>query len=1445
MAWPTDLGRMGSSRRALMAASFRADEEEGDYSFMYSDKDPRWVELESLPTPDRARKGIILDVSRTGQLVTNEVDVRRLKPHLKKALMGRILADVDEDNEQFLRWIKGRYERVGMELPKIEVRFQELSVEGKVYVGSRALPTLLNSVINFAEGMAGHLGLFTSKKKVHKILHSVSGIIKPSRMTLLLGPPGSGKTTLLRSLAGMPDRKLMISGRLTYCGRDLSEVIPQRISSYINQHDMHISEMTVRETLDFSGQCSGVGGGYEMLLELLRREKAAAIKPDPDTDAFMKATAMSGQKSNLVTDYLLKVIGLDICADTILGDEMRRGVSGGEKKRVTTGEMLAGPNRTLFMDDISTGLDSSTTFQIVKFVRQMVHVMDGTVLMSLLQPAPEVFELFDDIILLSEGHIVYQGPREHVLDFFDFMGFRCPERKGIADFLQEVTSKKDQDKYWFNVNQQPFSYISAPEFAESFKTFHVGRYISDSLSIPYDQNRAEYNLIVKETTNKYGISNWKLFKACFSREWLLMKRNSFVYIFKTFQISIMSVIAMSVFLRSQMHHRTIADGTKYINALFYGLTTVMFNGMSEIVMTIERLPVFYKQRDFLFFPSWAFALPYIILRIPISLLESGIWMLITYYPMGFAPAASRFFRQFLALFLIHQMSLSMCRFIAAAGRNVVNASTYGNFFMLLIFVLGGFIISKGYDANSWWAWGIWVSPMSYGQDAISVNEFLDPRWSTPNTDPRINEPTVGKALLKVRGIFTENYIYWISIGAILGFAMVFNTCFVIFLKILNPIGNFHAAIVDEDAEDKEVKEKSSNGNQRQNMSDNNTSSKIISSGKESSVPMILPFQPLSLTFSNVNYYVDIAIETKSKEVQSNRLQLLSNVSGSIRPGVLTALVGVSGAGKTTLLDVLAGRKTQGYIEGCINVSGYPKKQESFARVSGYCEQFDIHSPYVTVYESLLFSAWLRLAPKISQKQRKMFVEEVMELVELNTLRNALVGSPGVDGLSTEQRKRLTIAVELVANPSIIFMDEPTTGLDARSAAIVMRTVRNTVDSGRSVLCTIHQPSIDIFESFDELMLMKTGGKLIYSGPLGQHSQNLIDYFEAIPGVPKIREGQNPATWVLELSSSEAQLNIDFAELYSSSPRYKRNEDIINELNNPAPGSKDLKFPTKYAQNFVTQSIACFWKQRQSYWRNTKYNSTRIISTIVYGLMFGTMFWNKGSKITKQQDLFNLLGGIYSAVFFLGAMAAYMVQPVIATERAVLYREKAAGMYSSLSYAFAQVSIEMVYVAAQSLIYTILLFSMMNFGWQADKFFWFLYFTFMCFVYFVLFGMMLMAMTPNIAVASIVYAFFNCLWNLFSGFIIPRSLTPIWWRWYYWVCPVFWTIYGLVVSQVGDKENLVVVPGQANIPVKDLLNQTLGFQQSFLGYMAVLHLAFVLIFFCGFVYCIKFLNYQNR
>lgn len=110
---------------------------------------------------------------------------------------------------------------------------------------------------------------------------------------------------------------------------------------------------------------------------------------------------------------------------------------------------------------------------------------------------------------------------------------------------------------------------------------------------------------------------------------------------------------------------------------------------------------------------------------------------------------------------------------------------------------------------------------------------------------------------------------------------------------------------------------------------------------------------------------------KRQGIEEDRLQLLRDVSGAFRPGILTALVGVSGAGKTTLMDVLAGRKTGGYIEGTINISGYAKNQATFARVSGYCEQNDIHSPYVTVYESVLYSAWLRLSLDVNTKTWKV------------------------------------------------------------------------------------------------------------------------------------------------------------------------------------------------------------------------------------------------------------------------------------------------------------------------------------------------------------------------------------------------------------------------------------------------------------------------------------------
>ncbi|TYI17128.1 hypothetical protein ES332_A07G002600v1 [Gossypium tomentosum] len=1393
----------------------------------------KWAALERLPTYDRARKGVLHGV--LGDL--KEIDLRKLGFQESKELLNRFIKDADK-HEEFLKNIKQRIDRVSLNLPTIEVRFEDINVQGEAYVGSRALPTISNSLFNIIEGVGHYLHILSSHKKKFSILRDVSGIIKPGRLTLLLGPPGSGKTTLLQALTGKLDPLVKFSGKVTYNGHEMHEFVPQRTSAYISQYDIHLPQLTVRETLAFSAKCQGVGTGYDMLTELLRREKELNIRPDPYIDALMKASVLKGHKEEIVTDYALKILGLEVCADTIVGDAMMRGVSGGQKKRVTTGEMLVGPVGALFMDNISTGLDSSTTYQIVNCIKQSIHIFNKTAIISLLQPPPETFELFDDIILLSEGRIVYQGPREYVLNFFESMGFKCLERKGVADYLQEVTSRKDQGQYWFR-HETPYRFVSVNEFAEAFESFHIGLDIKNQLAVPFDRSK---NHPAALTKTRYGANKMELMKACLSREVILMKRNVFLHGFKIFQLELGAVIVATVFVEARKHHSTIADGTVYLGALFFVLNTINFTGFFELPLTIDKLPVFYKQRDRLFYPSWAFSLPTAVLGIFISMFEVAVWIAITYYVIGFDPNITRMLKQYLVLVMSGQMSYALFRCLAALTRDHVVANTAGCLSVMWLLIFGGFILSRENMPN-WLIWGYWTSPLMYVQTAISVNEFLGHAW---NKALNGTKETVGVAVLKARGVFTNPNWYWISIVALIGFIFLFNAISALAFAYLDEYGKSQAVFLSEESTKEDTTMASEGDGTLLNKSNSKTkraSRNAVAVHNYQEKGMLLPFTPLSVTFENITYSVDMPKGMRSQGVLDDRLMLLNQVSGAFRPGVLTALMGVSGAGKTTLLDVLAGRKNSGYTEGNITVSGYQKKQDTFARVTGYCEQNDIHSPLVTVYETLLYSAWLRLPHDIDPESRELFVEEVMELIELKSLRDALVGFPNVNGLSIEQRKRLTIAVELVANPSIIFMDEPTSGLDARAAAIVMRTVRNTVDTGRTVVCTIHQPSIDIFESFDELFLLTRGGEEIYFGPLGRMSSHLIKYFEDINGVSKIKEGYNPATWVLEVTTrpQEEILGVKFADVYKRSDLYRRNKAFISELSTPPPGSHDLHFPTKYAQPYLTQFIACLWKQHRSYWRNTSYNAVRIYFSTAMSIIFGVLFWNLGSKRGTKQDLFNAMGAMYTAITFMGTQSAASVRPVIIAERTVFYRERAAGFYSALPYAFAQVAIEIPYTIAQVAIYGIIVYAMMGFQWTASKFFLNTFIMFITVLLYIYYGIMVVSASPNQPTAAVLSGIFYTMWSLFSGFIIPRPRIVVWWRWYAWVCPVSWSMWGMTTSQYGDLQNKL----ETGETVAQFVEDYFGFRHDWLWIVCLVLIGFTLLFASVFAFSMKFFNFQKR
>jgi hypothetical protein len=162
-----------------------------------------------------------------------------------------------------------------------------------------------------------------------------------------------------------------------------------------------------------------------------------------------------------------------------------------------------------------------------------------------------------------------------------------------------------------------------------------------------------------------------------------------------YQLIILGTIAMTVFLRTTMHRRGVEDGVIFLGAMFLGLVTHLFNGFAELAMSIAKLPIFYKQRDLLFYPSWAYASPTWLLKIPISFLECAVWIGMTYYVIGFDPSIERFFRHYLLLVLVSQMASGLFRLLAALGREMVVADTFGSFAQLVLLILGGFLIARG------------------------------------------------------------------------------------------------------------------------------------------------------------------------------------------------------------------------------------------------------------------------------------------------------------------------------------------------------------------------------------------------------------------------------------------------------------------------------------------------------------------------------------------------------------------------------------------------------------------------------------------------------------------------------------------------------------------------------------------------------------------------------
>ncbi|XP_070153216.1 ATP-binding cassette sub-family G member 1-like isoform X2 [Polyergus mexicanus] len=360
--------------------------------------------------------------------------------------------------------------------------------------------------------------------------------------------------------------------------------------------------------------------------------------------------------------------------------------------------------------------------------------------------------------------------------------------------------------------------------------------------------------------------------------------------------------------------------------------------------------------------------------------------------------------------------------------------------------------------------------------------------------------------------------------------------------------------------------------------------------------------------------VDIEFNDLTYAVPSFRKKsrmLLKAISGQFRSGELTAIMGPSGAGKSTLLNVLAGYKCT-EISGSININGQPRDMQEFKKMSCYIMQEDLAQPGLTIIEAMFFAADLKLGRKKSQSEKRIAINEILAILGLSETRNTLM-----ERLSGGERKRLIIALELLNNPPVIFLDEPTTGLDELSSFHCIDSLQKLARFGRNVICSIHTPSASVFNKFHNIYIM-TAGQCAYRGT----PDNMLPFLQGIGlECPKYH---NPADFVIEISSGD----YGFDPIKQMITRVKKLSIL--------PISR-----TKYKLELDTQNPKVFWLDQfktliermiLQLYRNRNYIYMKISAYIFMGLIIGSLFFNMGNDGSKT--MFNFSFCISCIILFL-------------------------------------------------------------------------------------------------------------------------------------------------------------------------------------------------------------------
>ncbi|KAJ5570242.1 ABC multidrug transporter atrF [Penicillium hispanicum] len=1261
---------------------------------------------------------------------------------------------------------------------KVGVVFKNLTVQG-VQTGASFVRTLPHAVVGtFGPDLYNVLCRFVPQLRFGKmppirdLISDFTGAVREGEMMLVLGRPGAGCSTFLKAIANDRAAFAGVNGEVSYGG--LSAADQDRYFrgevNYNPEDDQHFPSLTVWQTLKFS------------LINKTRKHDRDSIP--------------------IIIDALLKMFGISHTKNTQVGNEYVRGVSGGERKRVSIAETLATKSSVVCWDNSTRGLDASTALDYAKSLRIMTDVSKRTTLVTLYQAGESIYELMDKVMVIDNGRMLYQGPANEARQYFIDLGFYCHDQSTTADFL---TSLCDPNARQFQPGREASTPKTAEELEQVFKNSSSYKRICDDVN-SYEKRLHEteqedtrrFEKSVAQSKSKtvskkssYTVSLPRQVMACVKREfWLLWGDKTSLYT-KYFIIVSNGLIVSSLFYGESLD---TSGAFSRSGALFFSILFLGWLQLTELMPAVTGRGIVARHKDYAFYRPSAVSIARVVVDFPAIFAMVAPFTIIVYFMTGLDVTVSKFFIYFLFVYTTTFCITSLYRMFAALSPTIDDAVRFAGIGLNLLVLFVGYVIPKQtlISDSIWFGWLFYVNPISYSYEAVLANEFSNRRMhcAPDQLVPSLNAGGVaghqgcaltgstenqslvpGAQYLSANFEFTRSHL-WRNFGVVIAFTVLYILVTIWAAEFLSFVGGGGGALVFKKSKRaKKVTSQTAKANDEEKVA-NSSDDAALARGEAHPSSDNAGFNRLSssercFTWSDVEYTVPYGNGTR---------KLLNKVNGYARPGVMIALMGASGAGKTTLLNTLAQRQKMGVVSGQMLVDGHPLGAD-FQRGTGFCEQMDLHDNTATIREAFEFSAILRQDRNTPRQEKIDYVDRIIDLLELEEIQDAIIGS-----LSVEQKKRVTIGVELAAKPSLLlFLDEPTSGLDSQAAFSIVRFLKKLSQAGQAIVCTIHQPSSMLVQQFDMILALNPGGNTFYFGPVGKDGSAVIKYFAARGFV--CPPAKNVAEFILETAAKATERDgkpMDWSEEWRQS---EENRELLAEIERikterskvPVEESSGIQY--EFAAPTTVQIEQLTTRLFRQYWRDPSYYYGKLFVSVIIGIFNGFTFWKLPRTVASMQDrMFSVF-----VIILLPPIILNSVVPKFYINRALWEaREYPSRIYGWVAFCTANVVCEIPAAIVTSVVYWLLWYFPVGLSTDSSNAGYVFLMSMLFFLFQASWGQWICAFAPSFTVIANVLPFFFVMVNLFNGIVRPYSLYPVFWKyWMYYVNPVTWWLRGVL------------------------------------------------------------------